>query len=108
MTYPTYAKAMQDWVALQSHSGPKPSEALAEYTRLNAFRMHRVGKTAQWPPALFDWQSLMRTPFFVPESKMIDDLLEEFREKKVHLAIVVDEYGGCEGLVTLEDIIEES
>jgi len=55
----------------------------------------------------FDWQSLMRTPFFVPESKMIDDLLEEFREKKVHLAIVVDEYGGCEGLVTLEDIIEE-
>ena len=55
----------------------------------------------------FDWQNLMRTPFFVPESKMIDDLLEEFREKKVHLAIVVDEYGGCEGLVTLEDIIEE-
>jgi len=55
----------------------------------------------------FGWQSLMRPPFFVPESKMIDDLLEEFREKKVHLAIVVDEYGGCEGLVTLEDIIEE-
>lgn len=55
----------------------------------------------------FNWQSLMRPPFFVPESKMIDDLLEEFREKKVHLAIVVDEYGGCEGLVTLEDIIEE-
>ncbi|MCF8463827.1 MAG: gliding motility-associated protein GldE [Flavobacteriales bacterium] len=55
----------------------------------------------------FKWQSLMRPPFFVPESKMIDDLLEEFREKKVHLAIVVDEYGGCEGLVTLEDIIEE-
>jgi putative hemolysin len=55
----------------------------------------------------FQWQSLMRPPFFVPESKMIDDLLEEFREKKVHLAIVVDEYGGCEGLVTLEDIIEE-
>lgn len=55
----------------------------------------------------FEWQSLMRAPFFVPESKMIDDLLEEFREKKVHLAIIVDEYGGCEGLVTLEDIIEE-
>jgi len=55
----------------------------------------------------FDWQSLMRSAFFVPESKMIDDLLEEFREKKVHLAIIVDEYGGCEGLVTLEDIIEE-
>ena len=55
----------------------------------------------------FNWQSLMRPPFFVPESKMIDDLLQEFRERKVHLAIVVDEYGGCEGLVTLEDIIEE-
>ncbi|MGB0368506.1 MAG: gliding motility-associated protein GldE [Flavobacteriales bacterium] len=58
-------------------------------------------------PESFDWQSLMRPPFFVPESKMIDDLLQEFRERKVHLAIVVDEYGGCEGLVTLEDIIEE-
>lgn len=58
-------------------------------------------------PDDFEWQKLMRPPFFVPESKMIDDLLEEFREKKVHLAIVVDEYGGCEGLVTLEDIIEE-
>ncbi|MBL4585875.1 MAG: gliding motility-associated protein GldE, partial [Flavobacteriales bacterium] len=49
----------------------------------------------------FDWHRLIRKPFFVPESKMIDDLLEEFRAKKVHLAIVVDEYGGCEGLVTL-------
>ncbi|MFM1875014.1 MAG: hypothetical protein RL266_751 [Bacteroidota bacterium] len=58
-------------------------------------------------PNDFDWRSLMRPPFFVPESKMIDDLLEEFRSRKVHLAIVVDEYGGCEGLVTLEDIIEE-
>lgn len=55
----------------------------------------------------FEWQDLTREPFFVPESKMIDDLLEEFRERKMHLAIVVDEYGGCEGLVTLEDIIEE-
>lgn len=55
----------------------------------------------------FDWRSLIRTPFFVPESKMIDDLLEEFRHRKVHLAIVVDEFGGCEGLVTLEDIMEE-
>ncbi|MCF8276306.1 MAG: gliding motility-associated protein GldE [Flavobacteriales bacterium] len=58
-------------------------------------------------PDDFKWQDLMRPPFFVPESKMIDDLLEEFRARKVHLAIVVDEYGGCEGLVTLEDIIEE-
>ncbi len=58
-------------------------------------------------PDDFEWAKLMREPFFVPESKMIDDLLEEFREKKVHLAMVVDEYGGCEGLVTLEDVIEE-
>jgi gliding motility-associated lipoprotein GldD len=58
-------------------------------------------------PDDFNWQALMRAPFFVPESKMIDDLLEEFKGKKVHMAIVVDEYGGCEGLVTLEDIIEE-
>tara|TARA_B100000900_G_scaffold414065_1_gene439638 strand:+ start:6529 stop:7842 length:1314 start_codon:yes stop_codon:yes gene_type:complete len=55
----------------------------------------------------FDWTSLVRTPFFVPESKMIDDLLKEFQEKKIHLAIVVDEYGGTSGIVTLEDIIEE-
>ncbi len=55
----------------------------------------------------FDWTSLVRAPFFVPESKMIDDLLKEFQEKKIHLAIVVDEYGGTSGIVTLEDIIEE-
>ena len=55
----------------------------------------------------FDWTSLVRTPFFIPESKMIDDLLKEFQEKKIHLAIVVDEYGGTSGIVTLEDIIEE-
>ncbi len=55
----------------------------------------------------FDWRPLVRPPFFVPESKMIDDLLEEFRHRKVHMAIVVDEFGGCEGLVTLEDIMEE-
>ena len=52
-------------------------------------------------------EKLVRTPFFVPESKMIDDLLKEFQEKKIHLAIVVDEYGGTSGIVTLEDIIEE-
>lgn len=55
----------------------------------------------------FDWQNLIRTPFFVPEGKMIDDLMKEFQEKKIHLAIVVDEYGGTSGIVTLEDIIEE-
>lgn len=55
----------------------------------------------------FDWRTLMRKPYFVPESRMIDDLLEDFRKRKIHLAIVVDEYGGTRGLVTLEDILEE-
>lgn len=54
-----------------------------------------------------NWNELIRSPFFVPESKMIDDLLQEFQEKKIHLAVVVDEYGGTSGIVTLEDIIEE-
>jgi len=55
----------------------------------------------------FNWNSLLREVFFVPENKKIDDLLKEFQEKKIHLAIVVDEYGGTSGIVTLEDIIEE-
>ena len=55
----------------------------------------------------FEWSKLIRTPFFVPESKMIDDLMREFQDKKIHLAIVVDEYGGTSGIVTLEDVIEE-
>ncbi|MCP9612892.1 gliding motility-associated protein GldE [Coprobacter tertius] len=55
----------------------------------------------------FRWQNLMRTPYFVPETKMIDDLLEEFRTKKIHMAIVVDEFGGTSGIVTMEDILEE-
>ncbi len=55
----------------------------------------------------FKWQSLLREPFFVPENKKLDDLLSEFQEKKNHLAIVVDEYGGTSGIVTLEDVIEE-
>ena len=55
----------------------------------------------------FNWQKLLRKPFFVPENKKLDDLLGEFRERKNHLAIVVDEYGGTSGLVTLEDVIEE-
>ena len=55
----------------------------------------------------FKWQDLIREPFFVPENKKLDDLLSEFQEKKNHLAIVVDEYGGTSGIVTLEDVIEE-
>ncbi|AXT18402.1 gliding motility-associated protein GldE [Flavobacteriaceae bacterium AU392] len=55
----------------------------------------------------FDWVSLLRTPIFVPENKKLDDLMVEFQEKKVHLAVVVDEYGGTSGLVSLEDVIEE-
>ena len=55
----------------------------------------------------FDWTSLIREPFFVPENKKLDDLMAEFQEKKVHLAVVVDEYGGTSGLISLEDIIEE-
>ena len=55
----------------------------------------------------FDWQSLCRAPYFVPETKMINDLLKEFQVKKNHLAIVVDEYGGTSGIVTLEDVLEE-
>lgn len=57
--------------------------------------------------ATFNWQDLLREPFFVPENKKLDDLLGDFRAKKNHLAIVVDEYGGTSGLVTLEDVIEE-
>ena len=55
----------------------------------------------------FDWNKLMREPFFVPESKKLDNLLKEFQSKKSHLAIVVDEYGGTSGLVSLQDVIEE-
>ena len=55
----------------------------------------------------FDWTALLREPFFVPENKKLDDLMLEFQGKKVHLAVVVDEYGGTSGLVSLEDVIEE-
>lgn len=55
----------------------------------------------------FDWESLQRKPFFVPESKQVDDLLTEFQRDKMHMAIVVDEYGGTSGLVTLQDILQE-
>lgn len=58
-------------------------------------------------PANFRWQSLIRPPYFVPETKKIDDLLREFQENKVHMAIVVDEFGGTSGIVTMEDILEE-
>ena len=58
-------------------------------------------------PSNFRWQSLIRPPYFVPETKKIDALLREFQDNKVHIAIVVDEFGGTSGLVTLEDILEE-
>ena len=63
-----------------------------------------VGRTSD--PG-FKWQSLMREPYFVPESRMIDDLLEDFRSRRVHLAIVIDEFGGTQGIVSLEDVLEE-
>ena len=55
----------------------------------------------------FDWKTLLREPFFVPENKKLDDLLKDFQGMKSHLAIVVDEYGGTSGIVSLEDVIEE-
>jgi gliding motility-associated protein GldE len=55
----------------------------------------------------FGWQELLRKPYFIPETKMIDDLLREFQIRKVHMAVVVDEYGGFSGIITLEDILEE-
>jgi gliding motility-associated protein GldE len=58
-------------------------------------------------PNSFRWQTLIRQAYYVPETKMIDDLLSEFQQNKVHLAVVVDEYGGTSGLITLEDIVEE-
>lgn len=55
----------------------------------------------------FEWQKMMRKPYFVPESRSIDDLLEDFRKKKIHIAVVIDEFGGTQGIVTLEDVLEE-
>jgi gliding motility-associated protein GldE len=55
----------------------------------------------------FKWQKLLRTPYFVPESKKLDDLLKSFQNRKIHIAIVVDEYGGTSGIITLEDVLEE-
>lgn len=55
----------------------------------------------------FKWQRLIREPYFVPESRMIDDLLEDFRKRRIHMAVVIDEFGGTQGVVTLEDVLEE-
>lgn len=62
-----------------------------------------IGKDA----ADFDWRTLLREPYFVPEARSIDDLLEDFRHRHIHMAIVIDEFGGTQGLVTLEDVLEE-
>lgn len=59
------------------------------------------------PPERFDLRSALRPPLYVPETKPLRDLLHEFRSKKVHIAIVLDEYGGCAGLITIEDVLEE-
>jgi len=58
-------------------------------------------------PDNFKWQSLMRPPYFVPETKKINELLKEFQVKRIHMAIIIDEYGGSSGIVTLEDVLEE-
>ncbi len=58
-------------------------------------------------PDTFNWQSLLRPPYFVPETKKINDLLKEFQVNKIHMAVVIDEYGGTSGIITLEDILEE-
>jgi len=58
-------------------------------------------------PSTFSWQSLIRPPYYIPDTKKADSLLEEFQKRKIHMAIVVDEYGGTAGIVTLEDVIEE-
>lgn len=63
-----------------------------------------IGKNT---PDTFEWQKLIRETYFVPESRMIDDLLEDFRRRRIHMAIVIDEYGGTQGLVTMEDVLEE-
>lgn len=57
--------------------------------------------------AEYQWLPLLRQPYFVPESRMIDDLLEDFRKMKIHMAVVVDEFGGTQGIVTMEDVLEE-
>jgi len=59
------------------------------------------------PPEQVDWKSVMREPFFVPQSKPLNELLTEFKKRRVHLAVVVDEYGGTSGIVTMEDVLEE-
>ncbi len=58
-------------------------------------------------PDNFKWQALMRPPHFVPETKKINELLKEFQVKKIHMAVVIDEYGGTSGIITLEDVLEE-
>ena len=88
----------------------------AGYSRLPVYResldniagmIHTKDFLQYYDKAEFDWHALMRPAFFVHESKLIDDLLKEFQQKRIHFAIVVDEFGGTSGIITLEDIMEE-
>lgn len=66
-----------------------------------------IGPDGHCTPPDFDWHTLLRQPYYVPESRKIDDLLEDFRRRRIHMAIVIDEYGGTQGIVTMEDVLEE-
>ncbi len=86
-----YARDLLPYIPDNRDNSANPEEAPLRETEADGFR----------------WQSLVREPYFVPESRMIDDLLEDFRKLKIHIAIVVDEFGGTRGVVTLEDVLEE-
>lgn len=109
-----------DVVAISNQSGYKKLLAVIQETGLSRIPVYEesfdVVKGIMYVKDLlpyldesdaFDWQKLIREPYFVPESKKIDDLLGEFQQKKIHMALIIDEYGGVSGVVTLEDILEE-
>ena len=104
------------------HEKINPSEVTIVVNSCDAYsdvvKIFEIALKEYWPDNPFkviinkesnetNWFELIRKPYFVPETKKLDDLLKEFQTKKIHLALVVDEFGGVEGLITLEDIIEE-